>query len=98
MLHSMTELRRGLINLKNKQGKQFKKEILAAVWGVVIYHTWRATNWKMFQRKHVQPDEVIAHIKRDIIYRIDLLSGPKKAIRCRGFNHRLEMYSFFLFA
>lgn len=31
------ELRRGLINLKNKQWKQFKTEILVAAWGAVIY-------------------------------------------------------------
>lgn len=44
----------------------------------------------MIQRKHVELDELITHIKRDIIDKIDL-SGSKKVIRCRGFVDILEM-------
>lgn len=45
-----------LVNKKNKakmkHWKQFK-EIMAAICGAILYHTWRARNWKKFKGKIV---------------------------------------------
>ncbi|KAJ8535652.1 hypothetical protein K7X08_023372 [Anisodus acutangulus] len=34
---------------KGKHWPQFKKEVLAAIWSAMIYHTWRARNWRLFR-------------------------------------------------
>ncbi|WMV36290.1 hypothetical protein MTR67_029675 [Solanum verrucosum] len=49
-----------LERIKQKNRKQFKKEIVAAIWGTSIYHTWRVRNWVLFRRVHVHTDIVIA--------------------------------------
>lgn len=30
--------------------KQFPKEIIADAWKAMIYNTWQARNWKLFQQ------------------------------------------------
>ncbi|KAG5603417.1 hypothetical protein H5410_034787 [Solanum commersonii] len=37
------EVKVELERIKQKNRKQFKKEIVAAIWGASIYHTWRAS-------------------------------------------------------
>ncbi|XP_049406353.1 uncharacterized protein LOC125870027 [Solanum stenotomum] len=43
-----------LKNIKGNRLKQFKKEIMAAICGTIIYHTWRARNWRRFRDIYVR--------------------------------------------
>ncbi|WMV40413.1 hypothetical protein MTR67_033798 [Solanum verrucosum] len=83
------EVKQMLESIKAKHWKPFKKEIVAAIWGAVIYHTWRARNWKKFKHTIVQADIVIIQIKKEIIERLDLLELSRKADRCRGHIQKL---------
>ncbi|XP_070049962.1 uncharacterized protein [Nicotiana tomentosiformis] len=55
-----------LKRIKRKHWKQFKKEVIAAINGAVIYHTWRAQNFKKFQGKNVHRIEIVTQIKKEI--------------------------------
>ncbi|MCD7457093.1 hypothetical protein HAX54_034080, partial [Datura stramonium] len=39
--------------IRRRQWRRGKKEIVAAVWSVAIYHTWRARNGRIFSEKEV---------------------------------------------
>ncbi|KAG5612967.1 hypothetical protein H5410_024248 [Solanum commersonii] len=45
---------------------QFKKEIMAAICGAIIYHTWRARNWRRFRDICVHMEEAVTQIKKEI--------------------------------
>ncbi|KAG5589167.1 hypothetical protein H5410_039681 [Solanum commersonii] len=83
------EFKQVLESIKAKHWKPFKKEIVAAIWGAVIYHTWRARNWKKFKHTIVQAGIVIVQIKKEIVVRLDLLKLSRKAHRCRGYIQKL---------
>ncbi|KAK4733827.1 hypothetical protein R3W88_008088 [Solanum pinnatisectum] len=53
-----------LERIKRKHWKQFQKETIAALCGAILYHTWRARNWKKFKGKHVHTEEVVSQIKK----------------------------------
>ncbi|WMV36747.1 hypothetical protein MTR67_030132, partial [Solanum verrucosum] len=86
------EVKQVLESIKAKHWKPFKKEIVAAIWRVVIYHTWRARNWKKFKHTIVQADIVIVQIKKEIVERLDLLKLSKKSHRCRGYIQNLNCH------
>ncbi|KAH0688896.1 hypothetical protein KY289_016254 [Solanum tuberosum] len=50
---------RMLEKIKVKHWVQFKKEIMAAICGAVLYHTWRARNWKKFKGRNVHTEELL---------------------------------------
>lgn len=48
------DLKNALEKIKAKHWKKFKKEVVAAIWGAMTYHIWKATNWKQFKGVHTQ--------------------------------------------
>jgi len=78
--------------IDGKHWKLIQKEIMAAICGAIIYHTWRARNWRRYKGKCVQTDEAIAQIKKEIRERLQLLSSSKKAIKCRNFIQHLMCF------
>ncbi|WMV26467.1 hypothetical protein MTR67_019852 [Solanum verrucosum] len=78
-----------LENIKGNRWKQFKKEIMAAICGAIIYHTWRARNWRRFRDIRVHTEEAVTQIKKEISERLHLLSSSKRANKCRHFIQHL---------
>lgn len=68
-----------------KHRNQFKKEIMEAICGAILYHSWKARNWNKVKGKNVQIEEGVRQIKKEIIERIYLLNNSKKAHNCRDF-------------
>ncbi|XP_070055159.1 uncharacterized protein [Nicotiana tomentosiformis] len=86
------DLKTVLKRIKKMKWKQFQRELVAATWGAMVYHTWKARNWMLFKGTHVQAAEiVIIQIKREILARVDILSSSKKAHRCRNLVQQLQM-------
>ncbi|MCD9639202.1 hypothetical protein HAX54_023580 [Datura stramonium] len=75
--------RQVLLAIKRKHRKQFMNEFMAAVWGAIIYHTWRAKNLKNFKGITVHTSDVVTLIRQDLVERVDFLKASKKARRCR---------------
>ncbi|KAH0663151.1 hypothetical protein KY284_028082 [Solanum tuberosum] len=67
----------------------FQKEVAAAIYGAMIYHTWRARNMKIFRNINVNTSCVIAQIQREIRERIDMLHCSKRAHRCTNLVSRI---------
>ncbi|KAK4717695.1 hypothetical protein R3W88_016033 [Solanum pinnatisectum] len=80
---------RMLDRIKVKHWVQFKKEIMAAICGAVLYHTWRARNWTKFKGRNVHTEEVVLQIKKEVIERLSLLNKSKKPHKCRDFIQHL---------
>ncbi|WMV56909.1 hypothetical protein MTR67_050294 [Solanum verrucosum] len=80
---------RMLDKIKVKHWVQFKKEIMAAICGAALYHTWRARNWKKFKGRNVHTEEVVLQIKKEVIGRLSLLNKSKQAHKCRDFIQHL---------
>lgn len=78
-----------LLNIKRKHWRQFK-ELMTAVWGAIVYHAWRARNWKVFKGINVHTSEVVTQIRKELVGRVKLHKSSKKARSCRG------LYSKFL--
>lgn len=68
-----------------KHWKKVKKETIAATCGAIVYHIWRARNWKKFKGKSVHTKEAATQIKKEIIERLQFLSSSKKTQSCRSF-------------
>ncbi|KAK6798204.1 hypothetical protein RDI58_005906 [Solanum bulbocastanum] len=69
---------------KRRHWKQFQKEMIATIWGTVIYHAWTARNWQIFRGTLVYTDAATVQIKKEVIERLDLLKGSKKASKCHS--------------
>lgn len=81
-----------LLEIRRKHWKAIQKEIIAAVWGAMIYHTWRARNWKLFKGRTVHTNSVIKQIKKEMLQRLTIPYLYKKLQRCRDLMHTLHMY------
>lgn len=46
--------------------------------GAMVYHTWRAKNWKIYRAVNVQKEQVITQIKKEFIDRIGRFRESKK--------------------
>nr|XP_009762032.1 PREDICTED: uncharacterized protein LOC104214107 [Nicotiana sylvestris] len=57
-----------LEKIKRKHWKFFKKEIAAAIWGALIYHTWKARNEKVFKGLNVNTSFVMTQIQKEFRY------------------------------
>ncbi|XP_060178152.1 uncharacterized protein LOC132608097 [Lycium barbarum] len=44
--------------IKHKHWKRFKKDVVAALWGAMIYHIWKARNWRQFKGRNVQYSDI----------------------------------------
>ncbi|WMV57688.1 hypothetical protein MTR67_051073 [Solanum verrucosum] len=78
-----TEVTECLKWIKGRHWKQYKKEIATAIWGARIYHTWRASNWKLFRGTIVNTEITITQTKKGIVERVDYLKDSRKASKCR---------------
>ncbi|KAH0675380.1 hypothetical protein KY285_023181 [Solanum tuberosum] len=82
------EVKEVMLRIIRKKWNQFQRQVIAASWGAMIYHTWRVRNWKIFKGIHIQTTEIHTQIKREILHRIDILSSSKRASRCSIFLQR----------
>lgn len=76
--------------IRRKHWRKFKKETLAALSGAIIYHTWRARNWRRYKGKLVHTTEAITLIKKELVERIKMYSSSKKAQQCRKWIQQLD--------
>ncbi|XP_060201918.1 uncharacterized protein LOC132630355 [Lycium barbarum] len=67
--------------LKSRKWKQFKKELIASVWGAMIYYRWQARNWKVFRSINVNTGFVVTQIQIEIRGRTEWLRNSRKARR-----------------
>lgn len=51
--------------------------------GAMVYHTWRAKNWKIYRAVNVQKEQVITQIKKEFIDRIARFGNQKNCINVR---------------
>ncbi|KAH0752237.1 hypothetical protein KY285_005385 [Solanum tuberosum] len=79
------ELKTTLEMIKLKHWKKFKKEVVTAIWGAIVYHIWKARNWKHFKGVQIQYTDIVEGIIRELIARIDMHKNTKRAHRCRSF-------------
>lgn len=56
---------------------------MVVICGAVIYYTWSAQNWRKYKEKHVNTDEVVTHIRKQLIERLSMYSKSNKAQNCR---------------
>ncbi|XP_015161941.1 uncharacterized protein [Solanum tuberosum] len=75
--------------IKLKHWRRFKKQVIAAVLGAMVYHIWKARNWKQFKKVQIQHTEIVSTIIREIVERIEMYKYTKKANRCRNFWQKL---------
>lgn len=78
-----------LNSIQRKHWKQFTKEIMAAVYGAMVYYTWRARNWKVFRGITIQTNYVYTQIQQEIKVRVDMLRSSKRAHRCSLLINRI---------
>lgn len=76
--------------LKRRNWKKFHKEVAAAIFGAVIYHIWKARNWKHFMNLLIQAVEVSNQIKKEVQERIGCQKRTKRAYSCRDLIQQLE--------
>ncbi|KAH0704370.1 hypothetical protein KY285_018648 [Solanum tuberosum] len=79
------EIKQVMEMIMRRHWKKFKKEIMAAIMGGLIYHTWRARNWRLYKGVVIQRSEVIKLIKLEIVNRIEFFKCSKSAHRSRNF-------------
>lgn len=80
------EVHKVLEGIKRRQWKQFHKELIAAIWGAVVYHVWKARNRKIFRGTIVNWKIFRGTID---IERIELLKDLRKASSCHSLLHKL---------
>lgn len=64
--------------IKRRWWKQFQKEIIASVWGAMIYYTWQSRNYRILKHKSVQPEYTSIQIQKE------MLQNTKRAHRCQN--------------
>ncbi|PHT30373.1 hypothetical protein CQW23_30037 [Capsicum baccatum] len=52
-------LQRGNVNqvlarIRGERWASIQKEVVAAIWSALVYHTWRARNWKIVRRQIIR--------------------------------------------
>ena len=62
-----------LNRLRRKNWKQFHKELIAALCGAMIYHVWRARNWKLFKGITINTDMSVTQIKKEFVDRLEVV-------------------------
>ncbi|XP_059285114.1 uncharacterized protein LOC132038465 [Lycium ferocissimum] len=76
--------------IKRRRWRQFQKEIVAAVWGAMLYYTWQARNWKVFKQATVNKEYAIIQIQKEIRERFGMLSCSRKVHRCQVLIQQLR--------
>nr|XP_016463101.1 PREDICTED: uncharacterized protein LOC107786164 [Nicotiana tabacum] len=78
-----------LESFKRKQWPRLKKELMTAIWGALLHHTWKARNWKLFKGINVHRSEIVSQIKKDVVVRLESYRTSRRARRCRGLVYKL---------
>jgi len=76
--------------LKRRNWKKFHKEVATANFGALIYHTWKARNWKIFRNLIIQAEEVSNQIQKEVKERIGSQMSTRRAYSCRNLIQQLE--------
>ncbi|XP_060216727.1 uncharacterized protein LOC132644165 [Lycium barbarum] len=71
--------------IKSKHWNRLRKDILAAVYGAVIYYTWMARNNSIFQGKNVSSNFVVQQIQSVIKERLNIFRDTKRGRKCSSF-------------
>lgn len=50
---------KSLVWMKRRHWSKLKKEIAEAIWGAMIYHTWRERNSKLFKDENVNREIIV---------------------------------------
>lgn len=56
-----------------KNWKKFKKQVIAALWGAMVYYIWKARNRKQFRCVQIQTIDILGKITSEIVDRIEFL-------------------------
>lgn len=72
-----------LEKIKRKHWKQLQKEVVAATWGAIVYHRWKARNWAIFKQQIVHTGTVIPQIKKELTERLDTIKSSRRVHRCQ---------------
>ncbi|KAH0640651.1 hypothetical protein KY285_037237 [Solanum tuberosum] len=72
--------------IRKKHWKKFKKEVIAALWGAMVYHVWKARNWKHFKGTSIQHADIVGNITREIEF---LNRGNPPSYGMKGGAHSL---------
>lgn len=48
-----------------KNWRQLKKELVAAMYGAAIYHTWEARNWNHYKYKFYRRSDIERNERKD---------------------------------
>jgi len=57
---------------KKEALEEVQKEVIAALWGAMVYHIWKARNWKQFKGTNIQHADIVRDITREIVARIEM--------------------------
>ncbi|XP_019239888.1 PREDICTED: uncharacterized protein LOC109219873 [Nicotiana attenuata] len=52
--------------IRNKQRRQFRKEVGAVIYGDTIYYTWQARNWRIFRKLNVNREFIVLQIQKKL--------------------------------
>ncbi|KAK4740413.1 hypothetical protein R3W88_004110 [Solanum pinnatisectum] len=81
-----SELNNILELIKKKHWKKFKKEVVAALWGAMVNHIWKARNWKQFKGVSLQHSDIVKEIIRKIVGRIEMYKDSKELLEVEVFG------------
>uniref|UniRef100_M1BVI2 SET domain protein n=1 Tax=Solanum tuberosum TaxID=4113 RepID=M1BVI2_SOLTU len=56
--------------IKNRQWRQFRKELAAALYGALIYYAWQARNWRVYRGLNVDTRFITTQIQKEIRERV----------------------------
>ncbi|XP_019263377.1 PREDICTED: uncharacterized protein LOC109241112 [Nicotiana attenuata] len=76
-------IRESLHWIQRRNWKQVQKEMVAAVWGAMIYHTWQARNWRIFRNITINREFTIAKIQQEVKIRLDSMRNTCRARKCQ---------------
>ncbi|KAG5590809.1 hypothetical protein H5410_041323 [Solanum commersonii] len=71
-----------LNRIRRRNWKQLYKEIIAALWGSIVYYVWQARNWKLYRGTTVTTNITITQIKLHFSVRLDMVRKTRKGQRC----------------
>lgn len=75
--------------IKSRNWRQFKKEVVAAICGALVYYTWQARNWKIFRQTTVNNGGIVTQIQRELRERVSMISSARKVSKCPCLIHRI---------
>ncbi|WMV41866.1 hypothetical protein MTR67_035251 [Solanum verrucosum] len=78
----LRDVKQVLNRIRRRHWKQLYKEIIAALWGSIVYYVWQARNWKLYRGTTVTTNTTITQIKLRFSVRLDMVRKTRKGQRC----------------